>query len=65
VDSLLSNYFKNYRKLSGLDSRIDAISVILSHYNRDSVSSIFYDLTLSEAVIAVSLIKSKIDFNDY
>ncbi|SMG54378.1 hypothetical protein SAMN05661096_04138 [Marivirga sericea] len=67
VDSLLSNYIANYERLTNLKSELNAIPVMLSGYKRNSVSDIFYDLTLSESMIAISLIQTKIeiDFNNY
>ena len=67
IDSLLNNYALAYEKLTGLESRLTAIPNILEYYKRDRISAIFYDMTLSEAEIALSLIKGKIelDFNEF
>ena len=67
IDSLLTTYVVTYEKLTGLESRITTIPNILEDYDRDRISFIFYDMTLSEAEIALSLIKGKIemDFNEF
>lgn len=64
-DNILLTYSNNIKETSGVESNIDGIIKILGYYNRSLPSEVFYDMTLSEAVLTIDLIKTKIELDFY
>jgi hypothetical protein len=64
-DHILLTYSNNFKEISGIESSVNRVNEILGYYNRALPSEVFYNMTLSESIVTIDLIKTKIELDFY
>lgn len=62
-DKLITNYLDHYKEISGLDSNLNLPIKILGYYDRPLPSLVFLGMTLSESIVTIDLLKTRIEID--